>query len=251
MGENFHTPWVEDVSNFSATTLNDVLSTLDKALTYLKNLIIHCDGDISYSILTGKLTWDDTIRIIFTNPSGDSIQNMIVASNITLSDNEFCYVDLNEIDNSVLTVQSAAIVTDDESNTIAYNRLVLGYRNSASDRFFSRYLDTNPDKLTQAPASGDTVSIDWSLGSFAIVTLDRAITTFSFGGARNGQRVILCLLQDGSGNRDISFGAEVRDGADITLPLGLSTDPDLTDYATFIYRDSLSKYDVIAFVTGY
>ncbi len=250
MGTNFHTAWTTS-SEFCTDDMNAVPSTLDRGITYLKNIILHYDGNVTYSVLTGQLTWDDTIRIIFTTSAGVVVANTISSSNVTLSDNQMCYVDLNETDGTALTMSTATITTDAASNTITYNRLVLGYRNTASDNFFSLYLDTNPDKRTQAPVSADTVSIDWSLGSLAVVELNRAITTFAFDGARDGQIVYLGMLQDSTGGRAASFGSEVRDGSDISLPLTLSATGDLLDYATFIYNGDDSKYDIIGFVKGY
>lgn len=250
MGSNFHTPWTTS-TGFCTDDMNGAPSTLDRALSYQKSLIVHCDGNVSYSILTGVLTWDDTIRIVFTNSNGDAVQNTIAAGSITLSDGQMCYVDLNETNDTVLTMQKASITTGAASNTIAYNRLVLGYRNTASDRLFSSYLDTDPDKLQQDLESDDLVVIDWSLGSLAVVTLDRATTEFVFTGGRDGQMVYLAMAQDATGNRDVEFGAEVRDGTDIILPLVLSAEGGMTDYAVFIYRDSLGYYDILDFKKGY
>lgn len=250
MGSNFHTPWTTS-TEFCTDGMNEALSTLDRALSYIKSVIVHCDGNITYSVLTGILTWDSTIYIIFTNSNGDAVRNTIAAGNVTLSDGQICYVDLNETNDTVLTMQKATITTGVASNTIAYNRLVLGYRNTASDRFFSLYLDTDPDKLQQDLESADLVVIDWSLGSLAVVTLDRATTDFVFTGGRDGQIVYLGMIQDETGNRDVDFGAEVRDGTDIILPLVLSAEGGKTDYAVFIYRDSLGYYDIIDFKKGY
>ena len=250
MGTNFHTAWTTS-TEFCTDDMNGVPSTLDRAVTYLKNIIVHFDGNVTYSILTGSLTWDDDIRIIFNTADGVVVENYIAASNVTLTDAKMAYVDLNETDGTALTMNTATITMDAASNTITYNRLVLGYRNTASDNFFSVYLDVNPDHRTQAPSSGDTVSIDWSLGSLAMVDLDRATTTFSFDGARDGQVVYLAMVQDSTGGRAASFGSEARGGTDISLPLTLSATGDLTDYATFIYNGGDSKYDIIGFVKGY
>jgi hypothetical protein len=249
MGTNFHTAW-DTSTRFSAAAMNTALSTLDRILSYLKNPIVTYDGTVTYSLLTGILTWNQPIRIIYNASDGNCIRNNVAAGNITISDNEFIYIDLSETNDAAVTIQKAAITTGAASNFITYNRLVLGYRNATTDRFESKYLDADPDKLVQSLASADNISVDWGLGNLVEVTLDRATTTFAFDGARDGQICRLALLEDATGSRAVAFGAEVRDGADISLPLTLSG-ANLIDYVGFIYRDSESKYDLIEFVTGF
>lgn len=139
MGSNFHTPWDTNVL-FKPSTMNPALTGLDRGITYLRNVIIHCDGVIIYTKTTGVLAWSSVLRIHFNRADGQAIQNTVDAGNITLVDNEFAYVDLNEINNSVLTVAKATITTATTSNFIVFNRLVFGYRNIASDEFFPVYL---------------------------------------------------------------------------------------------------------------
>lgn len=140
MGSNFHTPWVDDPETgtlVKASSMNPALAALDKGITYLKNVIVHFDGNVTYNPATGQLTWDDVIRILFIREDGQAIQNTVNAGNITLADNEFAYVDLNEINDTVLTMGKAAVTTGAASNFKAVNRLVFGYRNTASDEFFA------------------------------------------------------------------------------------------------------------------
>ncbi len=120
--------------------MGPVPASLDQAITYLKNVIIHCDGVITYNPLTGVLSWSSTLRILFNRSDGKAIQNTVAAGSVTLSDNQFAYVDLNETDGTALTVSAVTVTTDAASNFIAYNRLVLGYRNTASDLYFPAYL---------------------------------------------------------------------------------------------------------------
>lgn len=102
----------------------------------------------------------------------------------------------------------------------------------------------------QTPASGDTINIDWSLGSLVRVTLDRALTTFAFSGAYDGQKCVLELLQDEVGGRDVAFGAEVLPGTDFTFPISLSI-ADKTDFVGFFYSSILAKYRYVSLSRGY
>lgn len=139
MGINYHTPLTEGAS-FKPTSLNPPFSELDRAITYLKNVIVHCDGSITYNKATGQLAWSDTLRIIFNREDGDACENTVAAGNVTVNDNEFAYVDLSETDGQAISVSTAAVTTDAASNFIDYNRLVLAYRNSGSDELFPVYL---------------------------------------------------------------------------------------------------------------
>lgn len=150
MSTNFHTAWIDSVTLAKPSSLNPVWSDLDRAITYLKNIIVHQDGDLTYSKITGRLIWSDHIRIIFNRADGQAIQNIINAGTIVLNDNQMAYITLNETDGTVLTMTQATINFKITSGFIAYNRLVIGYRNTASDCFFSQWLPVNPDKLVQA-----------------------------------------------------------------------------------------------------
>lgn len=135
MGTNFHTPYTSGTT-FKPESMNPPFSELDKALTYLKNVIIGCDGVIEYEESTGVLSWDDDIEIIFNRENGDAIKNIVSTGNITLSDNEFAYADLSETNNQVIAISKASISTGTASNFITFNRIVLGYRNAESDAFY-------------------------------------------------------------------------------------------------------------------
>jgi hypothetical protein len=121
---------------FRASELNVPLGELDKAITYAKNVIVHCDGSVTYNSGTGQLAWSGTLRILFNREDGKAIENTVATGNVTLSDNQFAYVDLNETDATALTVYAASVTTDAASNFLAVGRLVLGYRNTASDEYF-------------------------------------------------------------------------------------------------------------------
>jgi hypothetical protein len=76
-----------------------------------------------------------------------TILNTIGAGNITLADNEFAYLDLNETNETVLTMAKAAVTPGSASNFKTVNRIVLGYRNTASDILYSVYLQNVLEKV--------------------------------------------------------------------------------------------------------
>jgi hypothetical protein len=136
MGANFHTAYADGTTIFAASSMEAPLSDLDRAISYTKNVIVHCDGVINYSSASGQLTWSGTLRILFVRADGQLIQNTVAAGGVTLSDNQMAYVDLAEINDTAVTVYAASLTTAASSTTKAYNRLVLGYRNTASDAFY-------------------------------------------------------------------------------------------------------------------
>lgn len=139
MANNFHPAWTTSTHG-RVSELNPALASLDKAITYAKNVIVHCDGSVTYNSGTGQLAWSGTLRILFNREDGKAIENTVATGNVTLTDNQFAYVDLNETDATALTVYAASVSTGSASNFITFNRLVLGYRNTGSDAYFPVYL---------------------------------------------------------------------------------------------------------------
>jgi hypothetical protein len=138
MPPNYHTPWADVVgvsgTHYTAAEMNPALADLDKTITYHKGAFVSCDGVLSWA--AGTLTWSGKIHIYFNRTDGQAIHNEVAAGNIALSDGEFCYIDLSETNNQVVTIQKAAIGTGAASNYIAYNRFLLGFRNTADDAFY-------------------------------------------------------------------------------------------------------------------
>ncbi|HQM30624.1 MAG TPA: hypothetical protein PLR20_14850 [Syntrophales bacterium] len=174
MSTNFHTPWAASVTQFTAAGMNPAIASLDLAITYAKNVIVHCDGAIAWTGAT--LSWASTLRFLFTDSAGLAKANSAATGSIALGDNQFAYVDLSETNNAVVTVQAATITTGGASNFKTYNRMVLGYRNSASDAFypveFVQQVTTGlPHVQLHAMESADDHS-----GFAAPATLDEVVT---------------------------------------------------------------------------
>ena len=136
MGANFHTAYADGTTIFAASSMEAPLSELDRAISYGKNVIVHCDGVLGYAPDSGQLTWSGALRFLFVRTDGQLIQNTVAAGGVTLTDNQMAYVDLSETSDAAVTVYAANLTTAAASATKPYNRLVLGYRNTASDRFY-------------------------------------------------------------------------------------------------------------------
>ena len=176
MGANFHTAYADGTTIFAASSMEAPLSDLDRAISYTKNVIVHCDGVINYSSASGQLTWSGTLRILFVRADGQLIQNTVAAGGVTLSDNQMAYVDLSETNDAAVTVYTASLTTAAASTTKAYNRLVLGYRNTASDAFYPVNVRLPVNSSTvgffgSAPVAKTTVTLgntDNEIGGLAI-----------------------------------------------------------------------------------
>ena len=176
MGANFHTAYADGTTIFAASSMESPLSDLDRAISYAKNVIVHSDGVINYSSASGQLTWSGTLRILFVRADGQLIQNTVAAGGVTLSDNQMAYADLSETNDAAVTVYAAALTTAAASTTKAYNRLVLGYRNTASDAFYpvGVKLPVNPSAVGffgSVPVTKTTVTLgntDNEIGGLAI-----------------------------------------------------------------------------------
>ena len=136
MGANFHTAYTDGTTIFAASSMEAPLSDLDRAISYGKNVIVHCDGVLVYSPDSGEITWSGALRILFVRADGQLIQNIVPTGGVTLTDNQMAYVDLSETSDAAVAVYAVSLTTAAASATKAYNRLVLGYRNAASDAFY-------------------------------------------------------------------------------------------------------------------
>jgi hypothetical protein len=76
------------------------------------------------------------------------------------------------------------------------------------------------------------------------------LTSSTFTGAVDGQKLILEIIQDATGSRTFAFPSSVRYGTDITA-ITLTTTASKTDRIGFIYNSSAAKYDVVAVIKGF
>lgn len=249
MGNNYFTPYSNTAPKtaFTVASMGAPLAELDKAITYAKNVIVHCDGDITWS--SGTLTWSNTIRILFNTAAGLAVQNTIAAGSIALSDNEFCYVTLSETNDTVLTMSKAAVTTAAASNFLAVARLVMGYRNADSDEFYAVALKDKwgigsssvsqlrddldaLDGREQAITCADAVTIDWSLGATARMTFDRDAVALTLSNGVNGQVYRLLVKQSAGGSDTLTYATTIKwsGGAVPTL----TTDGNAEDIITFV-----------------
>jgi hypothetical protein len=170
MSDNFYTKWsnTDPKTNFTVASMDTVPAALDLAITYLKNVIVTCAGDITYNKSNGQLAWSAALHIYFNDSNGYAKHNTVATGNITLSDNQFAYVTLSETDDATLTVSAASITTGSSSNYIAYNSLVLAYRDTTSDNIYPVYLHGTLNQ-TGISSIGSFASPITSSGTYTLV----------------------------------------------------------------------------------
>ena len=136
MGTNFHTAWVNSPTagykTWGAASVNPTWAEFDKALTYLKNIMVGCEGALTWTPGTGVLAWSAQLTITFNRTDGQACHNHVTAGNVTLTAGQFAYCDLSETDNATVSVVAGTITTGAASNFIIFNRLVLAYRSASS-----------------------------------------------------------------------------------------------------------------------
>ena len=192
MGANFHTAYADGTTIFAASSMEAPLSDLDRAISYTKNVIVHCDGVINYSSASGQLTWNSTLRILFVRADGQLIQNTVAAGGVALTDNQMAYVDLSETNDAAVTVYAVSLTTAAASATKAYNRLVLGYRNAASDRFYPVALR---EPMAATGSIGDMLKSVYDADNDGKVDAaekadSAGVNTFPVGDGTNGDKTI-------------------------------------------------------------
>jgi hypothetical protein len=101
-----------------------------------------------------------------------------------------------------------------------------------------------------ALTSGASVAVNAALGNQFALTAAHTFTLANPTNPVNGQMIMFAIRQDGTGSRVLTLGSDYRLGTDITEVV-LSTAAGKTDYLGVRYNGTDSKWDVIAFVTGY
>lgn len=132
---NFHSPY-DNNTLFKPVYMNPPLEALDTAITYLKGIMVHCDGDLAYNPTSGLLSWSGIIRIWFTAANGTCLANYINPGSITINNGAFAYVDLIEVHEQTISMQSDYITGNALSKVLPNERLVMAAKNTSSGNLY-------------------------------------------------------------------------------------------------------------------
>lgn len=107
-----------------------------------------------------------------------------------------------------------------------------------------------PKTLVKTESYASSMSINVAGYDIVRITLTGNISSLDFTGAIDGQKIILELIQDGTGGKTVAFGSSFRFGTDITS-VTLTSTAGKKDRIGLIYDGVASKYDIIAVTKGY
>lgn len=106
-----------------------------------------------------------------------------------------------------------------------------------------------PTPVVQTVTYSATPTISWTSKDVTKITLTgNAVITNS--GAVDGQKMILQLIQGGSGSYTVTFTSETVFGTSFTS-ITLSTAVGKMDMIGLVYSSSNSKYNIVSFAAGY
>jgi hypothetical protein len=105
---------------------------------------------------------------------------------------------------------------------------------------------TLPVTLTDAA----TINTNAALGNHYRVTLGGNRTLANPTNPTNGQKGLWELIQDGTGNRTLTYGSAFAFGVDVPSAV-LTTTASKRDFMGAIYNSTTAKWYVLAFTKGY
>lgn len=117
---------------------------------------------------------------------------------------------------------------------------------ASNTKSFADAISPKVSALTDAA----TVAVDASLGNVFTVTLAGNRTLGNPTNAQDGQKIIIRVKQDATGNRTLAYSSEYRFSSDLPSPT-LSTAANKIDYLAFIRNGTDSKWDFIGKVFGF
>ena len=103
--------------------------------------------------------------------------------------------------------------------------------------------------VTQASSVTTSTTINWASKDVTTLTLT-GNTAITNSGAVNGQKMLLQLVQGGSGSYTVTFTSETKFGTSFTS-ITLSTTVGAMDMVGLVYSSVNSKYNIVSFAAGY
>lgn len=103
--------------------------------------------------------------------------------------------------------------------------------------------------VVQSASAAGSTTINWSAKDVTKLTLT-GNTAITNSGAVDGQKMLLQLIQGGSGSYTVTFTSETKFGTSFTS-ITLSTAVGAIDMVGLVYSSATSKYNIVAFAAGY
>lgn len=103
-----------------------------------------------------------------------------------------------------------------------------------------------PDTVTY----GASVALNASTGNHFRITMTGNLTLAAPTSPSDGQRILIELIQDGTGGRTLTLNSVFNVTTSITGPITLVTTANTRSYIGAVYRTAGTKWDILAFGTG-
>lgn len=104
---------------------------------------------------------------------------------------------------------------------------------------------------TEAIVAGE-VTIDGGLSDYFRIALDQNITNMNMLSERDGQKIIVEVMQDATGSRTIVWASNVRFSEDLDVNAFIpSANPLKKTYFGLVYNGSDGRFDALAVVKGF
>ena len=100
-----------------------------------------------------------------------------------------------------------------------------------------------------SPTWGATMTLT-TLGYSEIRVVLAGATTVNLSAGYDGQKLLLTLVQDATGNRIVTWGTGIEWGVDVPAPT-LTVVPNMTDYLGIFYSSSAAKWRGVSYARGY
>lgn len=132
------------------------------------------------------------------------------------------------------------------ANYLALQNVVYSHKHKGYDYTLQLESDIKSSTLVDAA----NIVVDATTGSYFTVTLGGNRTLMNPTGAKNGQRFLFEIIQDGTGSRTLAYDTKFAFG--VTLPsITLTTTAGATDYIGAVYSETADKFYILAFSPDY
>lgn len=160
--------------------------------------------------------------------------------------------------NRIILRSNATAGTSPSAATLVPGELAI---NTATGALFTLLADNTTVRTLVAPGGvgatriatptwSASMTLNWASADLIRITLGGATTALTFTGAQDGQKLLLELTQDATGNRAVSWPASIAYST--TIPsITLSTAAGKRDRLGFIYNATANRYDLAAVAIGY
>lgn len=166
-------------------------------------------------------------------------------------------VGTSQLATGAVTGAKIAMGSDAQGDTLYYNGSAYARLAAATAGKFlkTQGASANPDwDFVYSPSAdltdASTISVNAALSNYFRVTLAGNRTLGNPTNAKNGQKIMFEIIQDGTGSRTLAYDTKFAFGLDLAGAT-LSTGASKRDFLGVVYNSTADKFYALAFVRGY